>query len=361
LKLCRIAEGSADLYPRLGSTSEWQTAAGQCIVKAAGGMVADLRGQPLRYNAKPSLLNPYFLSFGDTLRDWRRPAEGIEEQTMHLQAAPSPLLKAAVELAVKAGHKILAIYHSDFRVGHKEDNSPLTAADLAAHHCLVEGLQTLPGGYPVLSEEAAALPFEERSQWETYWLIDPLDGTKEFVKRNGEFTVNIALIRGNRPVLGVVYAPALDTCYFAEENGGAFKQAGEAEPTRIAVRGKASGRLVVVGSRSHATPELELYLSRLGEHELKSIGSSLKFCLVAEGVADVYPRLGPTSEWDTAAAQCVVEVAGGAVTDLQGRALAYNTKPSLLNPFFLVFGDTAKDWKAAAEGIEPTQAGRLAA
>jgi len=357
LKFCRIAEGAADLYPRLGPSSEWGTAAGQCIVEAAGGAVVDLRGAPLRYNAKPSLANPYFLSFGDTLRDWRGPAQDIEEPTMPTPADPSPLLQAAVELALKAGGKILDIYHTDFRVGHKEDDSPLTAADLAAHHCLSEGLQALPGAYPVLSEEAAALPFEERALWQTYWLIDPLDGTKEFVKRNDEFTVNIALIRAHKPVLGVVYAPALNLCYFAEAGAGAFKLNGSGIPKPVAVRGKAPERLVVAGSRSHKTPGLALYLNRLGEHELKPVGSSLKFCLVAEGAADLYPRIGPTCEWDTAAAQCVVEAAGGAVTDLRGAPLAYNTKSSLLNPYFLVFGDMSRDWHAPAEGLELGQDG----
>jgi len=355
LAFCRVAEGEADLCPCIGPSAEWDTAAGQCIVEAAGGAVADLHGKPLLYNAKPSLLNPYFLAFGDKTRHWERHGESIVGSPRSAPTPPSPLLQAAVALAVKAGGKILDIYHSDFRVGHKADHSPLTAADLAAHHCLAEGLQTLPGAYPVLSEESEELPFEERGAWDTYWLIDPLDGTKEFVKRNGEFTVNIALIREHKPVLGVVYAPVTATCYFAEEGGAAFKQTGDAAPKEIAVRGKAPERLVVAGSRSHKTPELELYLARLGEHEMKSVGSSLKFCLVAEGAADLYPRLGPTSEWDTAAAQCVVEVAGGAVTDLNGEPLAYNTKASLLNPYFLVFGDQSRDWKALAQDLEPDQ------
>jgi len=356
LKFCRVAEGAADLYPRLSPSSEWDTAAGQCIVEAAGGAVTDLRGEPLRYNLKPSVQNPYFLSFGDTMRDWHSPAQDIEEPTMPTPADPSPLLQAAIALALKAGEKILDIYHTDFRVGHKEDDSPLTAADLASHHCLLEGLQALPGAYPVLSEESEAASFEERAAWETYWLIDPIDGTKEFVKRNGEFTVNIALIQGHKPVLGVVYAPALNLCYFAEAGGRAFKLNGSGIPKPVAVRGKAPERLVVAGSRSHATPEMAVYLSRLGEHELKPVGSSLKFCLVAEGVADLYPRFGATCEWDTAAVQCVVEAAGGAVTDLQGKPLAYNTKPSLINPDFLVFGDKSRDWTAYAAGLGGAQA-----
>lgn len=272
---------------------------------------------------------------------------------MPITKDPSRHLKPAVELAMEAGRKIMEIYRSDFRVGRKQDDSPLTAADLAAHHCLVEGLQSLSGAsYPVLSEEAADTPFEERSKWETYWLIDPLDGTKEFVKRNDEFTVNIALIHRHKPVLGVVYAPALDICYFGSEGCGAFKQTGRNEPKQIYAYSRARHPLVVVGSRSHAGPETETYLHRLGEYELKSIGSSLKFCLVAEGAADIYPRLGPTSEWDTAAAQCVVEAAGGGVRNLRNETLAYNAKPSLLNPYFVVFGDHSRNWTEQAWGIE---------
>ncbi len=270
---------------------------------------------------------------------------------MPIMKEPSRFLEPVINLVAEAGRRILEIYHSDFRVGFKEDDSPLTAADLASHHCLVEGLQALSTVYPVLSEESADLPFEERQTWETYWLIDPLDGTKEFVKRNGEFTVNVALIHQNQPVLGVVYAPALDTCYFASEGCGAYKRVGTGEPQQIYVRSQAPQRLAVVGSRSHQTEELAAFLSRLGEHDLKSIGSSLKLCWVAEGQADLYPRIGLTSEWDTAAAQCVVEEAGGALTDLKGQRLLYNTKASVLNPYFLVFGDKSRAWHLLAEGL----------
>jgi 3'(2'), 5'-bisphosphate nucleotidase len=245
----------------------------------------------------------------------------------------------------------MAIYDSDFGVESKADQSPLTAADLASHHYLVDGLGVLQPCYPVLSEESASMTYAERSGWTTYWLIDPLDGTKEFVKRNGEFTVNVALIHEHRPVLGVVYAPALDVCYYASEGSGAFRRKGPSapEPIRVAVRPR--DPVKVVGSRSHASAEFALYLSRMGAHELVSIGSSLKLCLVAEGSADVYPRMGPTSEWDTAAAQCVVEEAGGAVTDLSGKPLCYNAKPSILNPYFLVVGDRSRNWLHYAEGI----------
>jgi 3'(2'), 5'-bisphosphate nucleotidase len=254
---------------------------------------------------------------------------------------------------MEAGGRILEIYHSDFRIGNKSDQSPLTAADLVSHHCLTEGLSALNGDLPVLSEESAELPYEERKSWKTYWLIDPLDGTREFIKRNGEFTVNIALIHQHQPVLGVVYAPARDICYLAAKDCGAFRKLGGGIPVEIHARLQAPRKPVVLGSRSHRTPELEAYLKRLGEHELDSIGSSLKFCKVAEGDADLYPRIGLTCEWDTAAAQCIVEVAGGMVTDLRGNPLLYNAKSSLLNPYFLVYADKTRDWKAYAEGLEP--------
>jgi 3'(2'), 5'-bisphosphate nucleotidase len=265
---------------------------------------------------------------------------------------PSHLLAPVVALAIKAGERILRIYGTRFRVGRKDDSSPLTAADLASHYCISEGLQQLRTVYPALSEESSEVSFAERSGWETYWLVDPLDGTKEFIKRNGEFTVNIALIHQHRPVLGVVYAPVLETCYFASEGCGAFKRVGNQEPCQIYARSPAAQPLCVVGSRSHQTEELATYLARLGEYHLKSIGSSLKLCRVAEGQADLYPRIGLTSEWDTAAAQCVVEAAGGAVTDLKGEPLAYNRKSSLLNPYFLVFGDKSRDWSRHAAGID---------
>lgn len=271
---------------------------------------------------------------------------------MPIMKEPSRFLEPVIALSIEAGRKILEIYDSDFRVGFKQDDSPLTAADLASHHCLLEGLQDLSTLYPVLSEESADLPFEERSAWETYWLIDPLDGTKEFVKRNGEFTVNVALVHQHVPVLGVVYAPALDTCYFASEGCGAFKRIGNEEPHQIYVRSRAPEHLTVVGSRSHQTEGLATFLSRLGDYQLKSIGSSLKLCWVAEGEADLYPRIGLTSEWDTAAAQCVVEAAGGAVTDLKGERLRYNAKSSILNPYFLVYGDKSRTWHGYAEGLQ---------
>lgn len=260
--------------------------------------------------------------------------------------APDPcaLLEPVVALAHEAGRRIMAIYEGGFSVAEKADRTPLTEADMAAHRTIVEGLRPLTPDIPVLSEESAEIPYEERVRWDTYWLIDPLDGTREFIKRNGEFTVNIALVRAHEPVLGVVHAPALDLTYHACRGGGAWRQAGDTPPERIRVRPFRPGRIVVAGSRSHAGERLRAYCEALGPHELVSMGSALKSCLVAEGRADVYPRFGPTSEWDTAAAQCVVEEAGGRVTDAAGRPLRYNAKASLLNPDFLVFGDPAGPW-----------------
>ena len=255
------------------------------------------------------------------------------------------MLGPVSQIARRAGREILAIYDTEFDVAEKTDTSPLTAADLAAHKAIKAGLEALTPELPILSEEATrATPFEERARWTTYWLVDPLDGTREFVKRNGEFTVNIALIHEHRPVLGVVHVPVKALDYFGSMNGGAFRRNGEGKPEQIHVATLGDGPVRVVGSRSHRGDSLAKFLERIGEHELVPMGSSLKFCLVAEGKADVYPRLGPTSEWDTAAAQAVVEAAGGHVVDSNGKPMLYNTKADILNPHFLVYGDDSRDW-----------------
>jgi 3'(2'), 5'-bisphosphate nucleotidase len=259
---------------------------------------------------------------------------------------PCDYLTEVRALAKQAGEKILEIYNTDFSIAEKDDHSPLTAADMAAHQAIVTGLEALSPDIPVLSEEAAKIPFDERCTWNTYWLIDPLDGTKEFIKRNGEFTVNIALVRDGVPILGVVHVPVSGVSYAACEGAGALKHVPKQGDQPIRVRKLSGGPVAVVGSRSHRGDSLNSFLDKLGEHEIVSMGSSLKICLVAEGAADVYPRLGPTSEWDTAAAHCVVEQAGGSLTDLEMKPLRYNTKESLLNPFFLVFGDDSRDWSA---------------
>jgi len=268
------------------------------------------------------------------------------------------LLPDCLDFARRAGQAIMEVYASDFAVQHKTDDSPLTRADLASHHVIVDSLRALTPEIPVLSEESAAIDWDTRQRWQRYWLIDPLDGTKEFVKRNGEFTVNIALIERHRPVLGVVLAPALTTCWFAAAGSGAHRvQAATLEDrisidqaAAISVRRPPAEPAVIVASRSHASAELQHYLQRLPAHEILSVGSSLKFCRVAEGSADLYPRLGPTSEWDTAAAQAVVEQAGGQIIKADGTALDYNNKASLLNPHFLVIGDSAHGWPEIPPG-----------
>ncbi len=253
-------------------------------------------------------------------------------------------LQSIIDIAKSAGDAILEIYNTDFEVDQKSDDSPLTAADLASHKKIKSGLEALTPSIPVLSEESAEIPFEERSGWNQYWLVDPLDGTKEFIKRNGEFTVNIALIESGTATLGVVYVPVSGVTYAASSESGALKIQADGSVQPIQVSSVTKAPIKVVGSRSHASPDLASYLEFIGEHTMVPMGSSLKLCLVAEGAADVYPRHGLTSEWDTAAAQAVVESAGGVVSDWEGNAIRYNTKSEYLNPFFLVYGDKSRKW-----------------
>jgi 3'(2'), 5'-bisphosphate nucleotidase len=245
------------------------------------------------------------------------------------------LLPGVISLAREAGEAILKVYAEvDPAVEYKRDSSPLTQADLVSHHIIVEGLTRISPDWPVLSEESREIPFDQRRRWSRFWLVDPLDGTKEFLKRNGEFTVNIALIEDGAPILGVVYAPAIHKMYYGARGAGSFKEEGGIKsPIHTATAN--AGTVRVVMSRSHGSGEESLERFTGGAPcEFVSMGSSLKFCLVAEGSADIYPRTGPTMEWDTAAAQCVVEQAGGTVKDLDGNAMVYN-KPVLLNPGFV--------------------------
>ena len=255
-----------------------------------------------------------------------------------------------VALAVEAGDAIMRIYAQDFSVETKTDNSPVTAADLAAHHLISTGLAQLTPQIPVLSEEAADIPFSVRRNWTRWWLVDPLDGTREFIKKNGEFTVNIALIDRGEPVLGVVYAPALDYLVHAEHGAGAWLRSG-GEDVPLGSTRPAAAPLRVAASRSHLDDRTRRVLERIGEHERFGLGSSLKFCRIAEGQADVYPRFGPTSEWDTAAGQCVLEAAGGCVLGLDGHAFRYNRGESLLNPDFIALGDPDLPWEEWTEGL----------
>ena len=242
-------------------------------------------------------------------------------------------------LARRAGAAILEVYNRpDFGVETKEDNSPLTEADRRSHEVIDAGLRALTPDIPILSEEGRDIPYAERQQWQRFWLVDPLDGTKEFIKRNGEFTVNIALIDRGRPVLGVIYAPALDILYFGELGSEAWKQdaAGAVTPLRVRQPAQGEGH-AVVKSRSHPSGELAAFLETIEVADSVPVGSSLKFCVVAEGRATLYPRFGPTMEWDTGAGQAIVEAAGGRVVTVEDRnqPLPYN-KENLLNGFFIV-------------------------
>ena len=262
-----------------------------------------------------------------------------------MQQDLAQLIEPVIGIAADASDAILEIYNSDdFGVETKGDDSPLTKADKASHNTIVAALAGLTPDIPILSEESKAVPWDERSQWGEYWLIDPLDGTKEFIKRNGEFTVNIALIQGNQAVLGVVYVPVQQRCFYGYQNGGAFEKQADGSVRPIQATASAQSPIRVVGSRSHRGELLDAYLEKLGDHEMVPMGSSLKLCLVALGEADVYPRLGLTSEWDTAAAQAVVECAGGSVVQTDGSPLLYNAKEDILNPHFIVYGDHNRDW-----------------
>ena len=250
------------------------------------------------------------------------------------------LALALAPVLARAGEAILAVYRGAFAIEHKADDSPLTRADLESQRIILEGLRSLTPQVPVLSEESAHAPWSERRTWRELWIVDPLDGTREFIKRNGEFTINVALVVDHEPVLGLVSAPALGALYWAARGFGAFAGAPGTTATPIHV-GPPGHPLRVVGSRSHLSPQTAEYLARLGPHVMTGIGSSLKFCLLAEGKADLYPRFGPTSEWDTAAGQAVLEVAGGHVTRLDGHRLRYNCRESLINGDFIAFTDPA--------------------
>jgi len=259
------------------------------------------------------------------------------------------LMPQVVALARIAGDAIMEIYSQEnFGTTYKENDSPLTHADLAAHRLIIEQLQALTPNLPTLSEESKSVPYENRQNWDSFWLIDPLDGTKEFIKRNGEFTVNIALIKNGEPLLGVVHAPALNITYWAAKGFGAFKRSPEGMTQQIRVSDYREGTLKIVASRSHAGESLTQFLATIDNYECVSMGSSLKLCLVAEGTAHLYPRLGPTMEWDVAAAHCVVTEAGGSLTDLASDTLRYN-KPNLLNPYFMVCGSPAYPWQSLAQ------------
>lgn len=254
------------------------------------------------------------------------------------------LTKEIKIISKQAADKILEIYETDFSVKEKDDHSPLTAADMAAHNTICEALKILTPNTPILSEESSDISFSERQSWDQYWLVDPLDGTREFIKRNGEFSVNIALIEKRKSILGVIHIPVTGVNYCASLNNGAFKCEMGKEPVKISARKTNADNITIAGSRSHGNQQQRDFIEKLDNPEILAIGSSLKFCLVAEGLADIYPRFGPTSEWDSAAAQCIVEESGAIVVDTNFNTLEYNTKDSLLNPSFLVIADKDFNW-----------------
>ena len=272
-------------------------------------------------------------------------AHPVTETTPTDTILTSAMREGVITIAQAAAAAILEVYDGEFAVAHKDDRSPLTAADLAAHHAIVDGLHVLTPDVPVLSEESThEVPAQTRRQWDRLWVVDPLDGTREFVKRNGEFTVNIALVEHGVATFGVVHAPVTGVTWHGGATIGACRRTREGEQ-RLHVRQPATAPLRVAASRSHRDARTEAFLAAMGPIEPIGLGSSLKFCLVAEGGLDVYPRFGPTSEWDTAAAQAVLEGAGGQVVDPRGRPFRYNQRDTILNGDFIALGDPALPWR----------------
>ena len=263
-------------------------------------------------------------------------------------------LDTLLRIAKTAGNAILSVYQraGDIDVTIKDDNSPLTEADRDAHEIIIAELKRFTPSIPILSEESDGTSVDERLSWSRYWLVDPLDGTKEFIKRNGEFTVNIALINNGAPELGIVHVPVTNISYLGKTGVGAWKVAatGEADAISITNFDLNPGQVRIVASRSHRGDLLDQLINtmeaELGKAEVVSMGSSLKICLLAEGKADIYPRLAPTSEWDTAAAHAVLAAAGGDIVDTEFQALRYNQKESMLNPHFIAISDISYDWQS---------------
>ena len=271
------------------------------------------------------------------------------------------LIPALKEIAVQAGRAILEVYHAagEIEVLTKTDDSPVTKADHAAHNIIEQGLKKLAVQYPILSEEGGLPEFSTRQAWQRYWLVDPLDGTKEFLNKNGEFTVNIALIEGNQAILGMVYVPVTEVMYYGihhrpSDQSFAIKEVGGQQETLSVEPVSFASHLKVVGSRRHGAEALDAMLAKIEDKfasvELVSMGSSLKICAIAEGSAHWYPRLALTSEWDTAAAHAVLSGAGGSLLTIELEPLGYNEKESLLNPYFHAIGDNAFDWISLIKG-----------
>lgn len=267
------------------------------------------------------------------------------------------LIEPLKAIVISAGEAILKVYHAsgEIEVESKSDDSPVTKADHAAHLIIDEGLRTLSAHYPILSEEGGLPDFAERQTWQRYWLVDPLDGTKEFINKNGEFTVNIALIENNKPILGIVYVPVSGVIYYgihqtSKQKSFAIKEYKDKKETLSVANVSFDTNLIVVGSRRHGAEALDALLEKIepqfASTKLVSMGSSLKICAIAEGHAHWYPRLALTSEWDTAAAHAVLNGAGGEILNESLETLSYNQKDSMLNPYFHALGDQAFDWKA---------------
>ncbi len=269
------------------------------------------------------------------------------------------LIDPIIDIAQDAGELILQVYRGEFEVEIKGDGTPLTIADKRAHNLICQRLLELTPDIPVLSEESRDIHYDDRRHWKTYWLVDPLDGTKEFVKQSGEFTVNIALMVENQPALGVVHTPVKQWTHWGWHNGGAWKQVDTGQAERITANVYAGGKATVVASKSHGQAKLEQFLDNLkakeGDYAVANMGSALKICLVAEGQGDIYPRLGLTSEWDTASAHIIIREAGGriiqAADQTSGDEVIYN-KPDILNPYFLAIGAGDYDWIPLLQGID---------
>jgi len=249
------------------------------------------------------------------------------------------LISSVVEIAKEAGIAITEIYNSDFDYQLKKDLSPITAADNLSHNIITERLKTLTPNIPILSEENCNIPYKIRSQWTQYWLVDPLDGTKEFISKNGEFTVNIALIENNTPIFGVIDIPVTNETYWGSKVNGSFCSDANNDVKQINVSEDNQNPIRLVASRSHPSNMLASLLEIIVDYEIIEIGSSIKFCLIASGQADCYPRFGPTSEWDTAAGEAIVSYAGGRVVTARGNSMNYNAKKDYLNPNFIVSND----------------------
>jgi len=268
-----------------------------------------------------------------------------------------PLIEPLKKIAIEAGEAILQVYHSDgpIEVTNKADDSPVTRADHAAHIIIEKGLTALSCEYPVLSEEGGLPPFSERSKWQRYWLVDPLDGTKEFINKNGEFTVNIALIDGDKAIMGIVYVPVTGALYYGVDQLGAWKELDNSRKKLEVKPVSFEQSLSVVGSRRHGADALDKLIESLEPKfdsvNLVSMGSSLKICAIAEGEADWYPRLALTCEWDTAAAHAVLNAAGGKIINSELSTLTYNQKEEMLNPYFHALGDSTFDWESLIRGV----------